>query len=105
MGMKHAIGLNSGTDALWLAFLALGLGKGDEIITTSNTFFATAEAIWLIGATPVFVDCEADTRNIDSRRSKRRSPLRPRPSCRCIFMVSRRICPRLPRLRRSTICS
>jgi len=65
MGMKHAIGLNSGTDALWLAFLAMGLGKGDEIITTSNTFFATAEAIWLIGATPVFVDCEADTRNID----------------------------------------
>ncbi len=64
-GIKHALGLNSGTDALWLAFLALGLGKGDEIITTSNTFFATAEAIWLIGATPVFVDCEADTRNID----------------------------------------
>lgn len=65
MGMKHAIGVNSGTDALWLTFLALGLGKGDEIITTSNTFFATAEAIWLIGATPVFVDVEPDTRNID----------------------------------------
>ena len=64
-GIKHALSLNSGTDALWLVFLALGLGKGDEIITTSNTFFATAEAIWLIGATPVFVDCEADTRNID----------------------------------------
>ena len=65
MGMKHAIGLNSGTDALWLTFLALGVGPGDEVITTSNTFFATAEAVWLVGATPVFVDCEPDTRNMD----------------------------------------
>ena len=65
MGMKHAIGVNSGTDAIWLALLALGVGKGDEVITTSNTFFATAEAVWLIGATPVFVDCHPLTRNID----------------------------------------
>jgi len=65
MGMKHALGLNSGTDALWFAFLALGIKPGDEVITTSNTFWATAEAIWLVGGIPVFVDCEADTRNID----------------------------------------
>lgn len=65
MGMKHAIGLNSGTDALWFAMLALGMGPGDEMITTSNTFFATAEAAWLIGVTPVFVDIDPKTRNID----------------------------------------
>jgi len=65
MKTKETVGVNSGTDALWLVFLALGLGPGDEIITTSNTFFATAEAIWLAGATPVFVDCDPRTRNID----------------------------------------
>ena len=65
MGMKRAIGLNSGTDALWFCLLALGVGKGDEVITTSNTFFATAEAVWLIGATPVFVDIDPKTRNMD----------------------------------------
>src|SRR3954453_20706341 len=48
-GTKHAVGVNSGTDALWLTFLALGIQPGDEIITTANTFFATREAIWIVG--------------------------------------------------------
>src|SRR6059036_2531776 len=64
-GMKHAAGVNSGTDALWLVFLALGIQPGDEIITTANTFFATAEAAWIVGAKAVFVDCDRRTYNID----------------------------------------
>ncbi|MBN1420526.1 MAG: DegT/DnrJ/EryC1/StrS family aminotransferase [Planctomycetes bacterium] len=64
-GMKYAVGLNSGTDALWLPMMALGIGPGDECITTVNTFFATAEAIWIAGATAVFVDCDPKTKNID----------------------------------------
>jgi len=67
-GMNHAVGVNSGTDALWLAFLALGIQPGDEIITTANTFFATAEAIWIVGAKAVFVDIDPKTRNIDPAR-------------------------------------
>jgi len=64
-GTKHAIGVGNGTDALWLTFLALGIGPGDECITTTNTFFATAEAIWITGATAVFVDSDPRTNCID----------------------------------------
>jgi dTDP-4-amino-4,6-dideoxygalactose transaminase len=64
-GMKYAIGVGNGTDALWLTFKALGIGEGDECITTTNTFFATAEAIWIAGATVVFVDSDARTNCID----------------------------------------
>jgi dTDP-4-amino-4,6-dideoxygalactose transaminase len=62
---KFAIGVANGTDAIWLALLALGVGPGDECITHTNTFFATAEAIWFTGATAVFVDCDPKTRCID----------------------------------------
>lgn len=64
-GMTHAVGTGNGTDAIWLALMALGIGPGDEVITHPNTFFATAEAIWIAGATAVFVDCDPQTRCID----------------------------------------
>jgi len=67
-GTKYAIGVGNGTDALWLTFKALGFGLGDECITTTNTFFATAEAIWIAGATAVFVDSDARTNCIDPTR-------------------------------------
>ena len=62
---KYCVALNSGTSALHLALIAAGIGAGDEVITTSNTFIATAEAIHYTGATPVFVDIHPSTANID----------------------------------------
>jgi len=75
-GLKHAIGVNSGTDALWLAFMALGLKPGDEVITTTNTFFATAEAIWIAGGKVVFVDSVNESNNINP--AKIRAAITPR---------------------------
>ena len=66
-GQKHAIGVGNGTDAIWLTIIALGLKAGDEIITHANTFFATAEGIWIAGCKVVLVDCDETTRCIDPK--------------------------------------
>ena len=64
-GARHGVGVANGTEALFLALKALGIGPGDEVIVPANTFIATAAAVSHAGATPVFVDCDPETYCID----------------------------------------
>lgn len=64
VGVKHSIGVANGTDALQLALMALGVTEGDAVFVPTFTFFASAEVVPLVGATPVFVDIQEDTYNI-----------------------------------------
>src|SRR5918992_351937 len=73
LGVKHAIGVANGTDAIVLALDALAVGEGDEVVCPSFTFYATAEAIVQRGATPVFADIDPETLNLDAADVARRS--------------------------------
>ncbi len=92
LGAKYAVGVASGTEALQLALLACGIGPGDEVVTTPFTFIATAEAITQCGATPVFVDIDRRTYNLNPQKlaellQRKLSPQSPVPSHRKVGSI------------------
>ena len=83
-GTKYAVGVANGTDAIALACRALGIGQGDEVLTSTHTATFSALGISMTGATPTFADIEADTGNIDPAKSRPQSLRARRRSCLCI---------------------
>src|SRR5438105_768999 len=65
--VKHCVAVSNGLDALRLSLQALGIGPGDEVVVPANTFIASALAVSAVGATPVLIDCDPDTYNIDGK--------------------------------------
>jgi dTDP-4-amino-4,6-dideoxygalactose transaminase len=82
-GVKYSLGVNTGTSALHLAMLALGITEGDEVIVPANTFIATAWGVSYVNATPVFVDCDPNTWNIDPAKIEEKIT----PKTKCIVGV------------------
>lgn len=101
VGVKHAVACASGTDALLMALMSLGIGPGDAVFTTPFTFIATAEVIGLLGATPVFVDIDPVTFNIDPAKLERAAlaveacdpALHPLPGAVCAKLRPRAVIP------------
>ena len=97
-GVRYGVGVGSGTDALYLALKAAGIGEGDEVVTVANSFIATALAISFTGAKPLFVDIDPKTYTMDpnrlelllKREKQKEAGERSRPSFLFIFMAIRR---------------
>ena len=94
MPSLHSIAVNSATAGLHLALEGLGIGPGDEVITTTHTFTATAEVVRYLGADVRLVDIDPATLNIDPAPSRPRSRRAPGPSCRCTTAAWRPTCRR-----------